>query len=77
MGEELIESSPMEKDLRVLMDEKLNVNQQCVLTGLKANSFLGCIKSGVVSREEEEVIIPFYSALLSPHLDCCIQVWGH
>ncbi|KAK4816939.1 hypothetical protein QYF61_025435 [Mycteria americana] len=71
----VIESSPVEKDLGVLMDEKLDMSRQRALAAQKANRTLGSVKSSVASRSRE-VILPLYSALLRPHLQCCVQLWS-
>ena len=61
-----------EKDLEVLVDEKVNVSQQCALAAREANGILGSIGSRVASRDRE-VIVPLCSceapsAVLHPGL---------
>ena len=68
LGGEWLESSPEEKDLGVLVDEKLNMSRQYVLATQKANCILGCIKRRVTIRARE-VILPLCSALVRPHLE--------
>jgi len=72
---EWIESSHVDKDLGVLVDEKLSMTQQCALAAQKANRILDRIKRSVASRSRE-VILPFCSALVRPHLESCVQLWS-
>ena len=75
LGNEGIESSPEEKDLGVLVGEKLDTSHQCALSAQKAKHILGCIRRTVASRSRE-VILPLCSALMRPHLESCIQLWS-
>ena len=65
----------LQRDLGVPIDEKVNMSRQCVLATWKANSILGSIRRGVASRDRE-VIVPLYYALMRPHLEYCVHVWG-
>jgi len=73
--DEWVESSPVETDLGVLVDQKLGMTQQCMLTAQKASHILGCIESSMASRSREG-ILPLYSTLMRPHLESCFQLWS-
>jgi len=60
----------VERDLGVLVDDKMTMSWQCVLVAKKANGILGCIKKSVASRSRE-VLLSLYSAL-----EYCVQFWA-
>jgi len=66
LGVDLLESSSVERDLGVLVDNKLTMRQWCALVAKKANGILGCIKESVASKWRED-LLPLYSALVRPH----------
>jgi len=74
LGEEWLESSPAERDLGVLACSRLSKSQQRALAARRANCIPRCIKHSTTSQSQEVVIL-LYSALVRPHLECCVLFW--
>ena len=66
--------SDKERDLGVIVDNKLKFKEQCNSVVSKANATLGMIKRTIVSRNTK-VITKLYKALVRPKLEYCVQAW--
>ena len=72
LGMDLLESSSVEMDLCVLVDDKVTMSQQCALVARRANGLLGCIRRSMASRSRD-VLLPLYSALVGPPVEYCVH----
>nr|XP_048713273.1 uncharacterized protein LOC125639701 [Caretta caretta]XP_048713274.1 uncharacterized protein LOC125639701 [Caretta caretta] len=75
MGNDCLGRSTAERDLRFIVDHKLNMSQQCNAVAKKVKIVLGFFSRSVV-RKSREVILPLYSALIRPQLEHCVQFWA-
>ena len=75
MGDNWLSNTTSEKDLGIAVDHKLNMSQQCDAAANKANAILGCINRSIASKSHE-VLVPFYSAMVRPHQEYCVQFWA-
>lgn len=74
LREEHSDSSPTEEP-GVLVDEKLNTNQQCMLRAWRTNGILGCINRDRRRGTGHGGDLSRCSAPMRPHLEDCIQAW--
>uniref|UniRef100_A0A2D4L5K5 Uncharacterized protein n=1 Tax=Micrurus paraensis TaxID=1970185 RepID=A0A2D4L5K5_9SAUR len=74
LGETWLKNSNCERNLGVLVDNRLNMNQQCAATTKKANSILSCINRGIKSNCD--ILVQLYESLVRPFLEYCIQIWS-
>ena len=73
LGVDLLESSSVERDLGVLVDDRLIMSQRCALP--LDDGILGCIRRSVASPSRE-VLLPLCAPLVRPHLEYSVQFWA-
>lgn len=57
MGDKGLENSLVERDVEVLVDSKLSMNQQHVLEANRANHVVGYIEQSIASWSREVVLL--------------------
>ncbi|XP_072107366.1 uncharacterized protein [Mobula birostris] len=72
---ERIQSSEMQRDLGVLVQDSLKVNLQVESVVKKANVMLAFISRGIEYRNRD-VMLRLYKVLVRPHLEYCGQFWS-
>jgi len=77
LGADLLKYSSVERDLGVLVDDRLTMSQQCALVVKKASGILGCIECGqqVEGSSPSPLLSPSEtpSGALRPVLDSPVQ----
>ncbi|TRZ15043.1 hypothetical protein HGM15179_012064, partial [Zosterops borbonicus] len=64
-----------EKNMRMLVNTRLNMSWQCVQLTKKISGILACIRNSVASRTRTVITSP-YLALWRMHFQSCVQFWA-
>ena len=75
IGGNKISKSLEQKDIGVLIDNKLKFHKQTIEATNKANKILGFI-SRTFDYKSKDIILPLYKSLVRPHLEYCVQFWS-
>ena len=70
-----VNNTTEQKDLGVIVDNKLTFSKQCVEAAKQANKVLGFI-SRSFDYKSKDVILPLYKSLVHPHLEYAVQFWS-
>ena len=74
MGDAVLGRTTQEKDLGVTFSADMKVSEQCGIAASKGNQILRLIRRPIMYKEKQ-LIVPLYKAIVSPHLEYCIQAW--
>ena len=75
MGGDVLATTDAERDLGVLVDDKLVFDKHIREIVNKANSMLGMIRRGF-SCMDKEIFMHLYPVLVRPLLEYCVQIWS-
>ena len=74
MGDAVLGRTAQENDLGVTFSADMKVSEQCGIAASKGNQILGLIRRTIMYKEKQ-LIVPLYKAIVTPHLQYCIQAW--
>ena len=63
-----------EKELGVTFSADMKVSEQCGIAASKGNHILGLIQRTIIYKEKQLILL-LYKAIVSLHLEYCIQTW--
>ena len=75
MNDKLLNKAIEQKDLGVIIDNKLKFSKHCKESSKKANKILGLV-SRSFEHKSKDIILPLYKSLVRPHLEYASQFWN-
>ena len=75
MGATILSKTVKEKYLGVTLNANMKVSEQCRIAALKGDQVLGLIRRNITYKDKS-LIVPLYKAIVSHHLEYCIQEWS-